>query len=58
MQQHMQANQGMIKPQGPHFENDQTLYIGNLPANTYDNDVFKHFSSKGHQLVKVKVIVD
>jgi len=35
-----------------------TLYVGNLPDNTFDNDLFKNFNSKNYKVAKAKVIID
>ena len=40
------------------FESSHTLYIGNLSSTTFDNDLFKHFSSKGFKIASAKVMVD
>jgi len=33
-----------------------SLYVGNLPDNFYDLDMYKFFTSKGYQVLKAKVI--
>ena len=40
------------------FESNQTLYVGNLSLTTYDNDLYKHFFSKGYKLSNARVMID
>ena len=40
------------------FESNQSLYVGNLSPTTFDNDLFKHFSSRGYKLAQVRVMMD
>lgn len=40
------------------FENEKTLFIGNLSDQTFDNDLFKFFKANGHQVAKAKVMID
>jgi RNA recognition motif-containing protein len=42
----------------PTFENEKTLYIGNLAENTFENDLYKFFESKGHKVSNCKVVID
>lgn len=33
-----------------------SLYVGNLPENYYDLDLYKFFTSKGYQVLNAKVV--
>jgi len=35
-----------------------SLYVGNLPSNTFDLDLYKFFESKGYKLAGAKVMFD
>lgn len=41
-----------------HFETEKTLYVGNLGEFTFDNELFKFFTSNGHNPAMVKVVMD
>lgn len=58
MQQQLQNNSGMPKAAPVHFENNKTLYIGNLGENTFDGELYKFFSNNGHQVANCRVIID
>ena len=40
------------------YDNSTCLYVGNLTQTTFDNDLFKHFTSKGYKLKNAKVMLD
>jgi len=40
------------------YDNSISLYVGNLSATTFDNDLFKFFTSKGYKLKNAKVMHD
>jgi len=40
------------------FDNSVCLIVNNLSETTFDNDLYKHFSSKGFKLAGVRVITD
>jgi RNA recognition motif-containing protein len=40
------------------FDNSVCLIVNNLSNTTFENDLFKHFSSKGYKMANVKVIQD
>lgn len=42
-------NQGQQRPK-PQYDNKLCLYIGNLTATTFDNDIFKFFKNRGYNL--------
>jgi RNA recognition motif-containing protein len=57
------ANMAGLNKQGgaspkKRFEAACCLNVSNLTATTFDNDLFKHFSSKGYKLASVRVIMD
>lgn len=61
--QQMMQNLGMLmQPQGPkvkkEYDNSVCLYVGNLTATTYDNDLYKFFKSKGYKLRNGQVMID
>lgn len=39
-------------------DNSCTLYVGNLTNTTFDNDLYKFFSSKGYKIKSAKVMID
>ena len=40
------------------YDNSISLYVGNLTPTTFDNDLFKFFTSKGYKLKNAKVMHD
>jgi RNA recognition motif-containing protein len=52
-------NQMLLAPkQKREYDNSCSLYVGNLTATTFDNDLFKFFSSKGYKLKTANVMID
>jgi RNA recognition motif-containing protein len=59
MQQQLQnPNETAMTKTPSYFENEKTLYIGNLAEYTYDNELYKFFKNHGHHVAKVKVLMD
>jgi len=56
------ANMAGLRPGGgqpkKRFDNACTLNVSNLSHTTFDNDLFKHFSSKGYKVASVRVMID
>jgi len=54
------SNMAGLQAPGPkkNYDNSVCLIVNNLSETTFDNDLYKHFSSKGYKLAGVKVIVD
>lgn len=48
----------MPKAAPVHFENNKTLYIGNLGENTFDGEIYKFFQNNGHPVANCRVIID
>ena len=40
------------------FDASCCINVSNLSPTTFDNDLFKHFSSKGYKVASVRVIMD
>lgn len=43
---------------GSVFENEKTLFIGNLPEHVYENDLTLFFKSKGFEVSKIRIQYD
>lgn len=44
--------------QGDGTQEQHSIYIGDLPKDVYDLDLYKFFESKGFAIKKSKVIID
>jgi len=60
MHQILASQQQQLLYNGPKkiFNANQSLYVGNLTPNTFDNDLYKHFQAKGYKIASAKVMID